>query len=52
MPIPQVKKGETSKKYLPRCMGDDTMVKDFKDVKQRYAVCITTFTNKDKKKKD
>jgi hypothetical protein len=49
MPIPKPKKEETKNKFLPRCMGDDTMVKEFKDVKQRYAVCLSNWTNKDKK---
>jgi uncharacterized protein YifE (UPF0438 family) len=40
MPVPSQKKEEDDKEFVSRCMGDDTMVKDFKDIKQRYAICI------------
>jgi len=40
MPVPTRRKNERRKDFIDRCMGDDTMNKDFDDVKQRYAVCI------------
>ena len=49
MPIPAPKKNENKKKFLPRCMGDSVMVKDFKDIKKRFAVCINIWENKNKK---
>lgn len=41
MPLAKPKKEEKKKDFLPRCMGDEVMRKEFKDVKQRYAVCLT-----------
>jgi hypothetical protein len=35
--------------FIEKCMSDDTMVKEFKDPKQRYAVCMKTYRDKDKK---
>lgn len=40
MPVPKRSKGERRKDFLQRCMGDKTMVAEFPDVRQRYAVCI------------
>jgi hypothetical protein len=34
-PLPKEQKGE----FLQRCMMDDTMVREYKDQDQRYAVC-------------
>lgn len=50
MPLPKVKKNESKKKFLPRCMSEEIMTKDFKDIKQRYAVCLNIWKDKDKKK--
>ena len=41
MPIPSKKKGEDSNKFMQRCMGNETMKKDFPDNKQRVAVCMS-----------
>ena len=49
MPIPKPKEGETREKYLQRCMGDGVMNKEYKDSKQRYAVCNTEWKRKGKK---
>lgn len=43
MPIPKPTKKEGQKEFMPRCIGDETMRKDFKDIKQRIAVCLTTY---------
>lgn len=51
MPIPSPNKNEKEKKFLPRCMSNETMVKEYKDVKQRFAVCKSQF-DRSKKKKD
>jgi hypothetical protein len=40
MPIPQPRKDEDSQKFVSRCMSDETMKKDYKDTKQRVAVCL------------
>ena len=41
MPMPKPSKDESKEDFLKRCMGDDVMVKEFPDRKQRYAVCNT-----------
>ena len=41
MPIPKPKKGQKEQEYMSRCMGDETMKKEFPDQKQRVAVCLT-----------
>jgi hypothetical protein len=48
MPIPKPEQGEKTKDFIARCMGNDTMVKDYKDNGQRYAICISQ-TKRDKK---
>lgn len=40
MPIPSPKDNENSQDFVSRCMGDETMKKDYKDSKQRIAVCL------------
>lgn len=40
MPIPKPEKDEDSKKFISRCMGDESMKKDYTDTKQRVAVCL------------
>jgi len=40
MPIPQPEKNEDRQKFISRCMGDETMKKDYEDTKQRVAVCL------------
>lgn len=40
MPIPKKESGESSNDFINRCMGDNKMVSDYPDQKQRYAICI------------
>jgi hypothetical protein len=40
MPIPQPNKNEDSQKFVARCMSNETMKKDYGDMKQRLAVCL------------
>lgn len=40
MPIPSKKENEDKQNFVARCMGDETMKKDYPDSKQRIAVCI------------
>lgn len=40
MPIPKPRKKETESEFILRCMGDPTMVSEYPDRGQRYAVCI------------
>lgn len=40
MPIPKPHDNEDRQKFISRCMGDDVMKKDYKDPKQRVAICL------------
>lgn len=49
MPIPSRKQGEDKNTYVSRCMGNETMKKDYPDQKQRVAICLgQTRTKKSK----
>lgn len=41
MPLPSPKKNEKQGDFISRCAGNETMNKDFKDTKQRVAVCYS-----------
>lgn len=43
MPIPNPKSSETEKEFIQRCMSDDTMVSEYTDIDQRFAVCVSSF---------
>lgn len=43
MPIPKPKDDEKQDEFIERCMSDKTMKEEFKDNKQRLAVCFTTW---------
>jgi len=43
MPLPTKRKDESRKKFMSRCMGDDMMNTEFKDSKQRAAVCNSQY---------
>jgi hypothetical protein len=43
MPLITPKKSEKQGDFVSRCMGDETMNKDFPDQKQRAAVCYSQF---------
>ena len=47
MPIPKPNKGESKNDFVSRCMGNETMRKEFPDQKQRAAVCNDSY-NKSK----
>jgi hypothetical protein len=47
MPIPNPKKSEKQGDFVSRCMGDETMNKEFPDQKQRAAVCYSQFKKAD-----
>jgi len=48
MPIPTPNEGEELKDFRQRCMGNDTMVKEYPDEKQRYAICNQQWRDKNK----
>lgn len=40
MPIPERKKDEDRQSFVARCMGNETMKKEYPDNKQRVAICL------------
>ena len=39
MPLPKPKAGEEQQKFVQGCMINPEMIKEFRSVDQRYAVC-------------
>ena len=50
MPLPPKRKDEKQSEFMSRCMGDDIMKKEYKDNKQRVAVCLTQYRTRKKSK--
>ena len=50
MPLPTKHKDEPQKEFMSRCMGDDVMNTEFKDSKQRAAVCMSQYQQREKSK--
>ena len=48
MPIPNKKPNEDSQKFVSRCMGNETMKKEYPDTKQRVAICLSQTRQKSK----
>lgn len=51
MPLPSPKKDEKKSAFVQRCLADPIVQKDFKDIKQRVAVCYSQFEQSKKDKK-
>lgn len=51
MPMPKPGDDESKKDFLSRCMGDDIMVSEYEDEKQRYAICNSLWEEKGINKK-
>lgn len=49
MPIPSPSKGMSEKDFTSACMGHQIMLKEFPDQKQRYAVCMQKYRDRNKK---
>ena len=49
MPLPSPRDGERKSKFMSRCMVDLTAKDEFKDVKQRAAVCSSQFDKAESK---
>ena len=49
MPLPIPKNGEKRSKFMSRCMVDITAKDEFKDMKQRVAVCSSQFEEAESK---
>jgi len=47
MPIPQPNPGEKQADFMSRCMGNETMNKEYPDQKQRAAVCGTQWRRRE-----
>ena len=43
MPLPKKRKDEKESEFMSRCMSDDIMKEEYKDNKQRVAVCLTQY---------
>lgn len=43
MPLPNPHKKEERDEFVSRCMGDEAMNKEFKNDKQRVAVCYSLY---------
>ena len=50
MPLPSKRKDEKQSEFMSRCMSDDIMKKEYKDNKQRVAVCLTQYRTRKKSK--
>jgi len=46
MPLPKPKTGENQKQFIKRCMGESTMIIEFPNTDQRFAVCQTQWEEK------
>jgi hypothetical protein len=49
MPIPTPNKDEDRSSFMSRCMSDSTMNKEYKNDKQKVAICLTQFKRKNPK---
>ncbi len=50
MPLPKPRKRESRQEFVSRCMSDDMMTSEYKEQKQRAAVCYTQFKQRIKNK--
>jgi hypothetical protein len=51
MPLPSKNSKEPKAKFMSRCIADPKMRKEFSGIKQRIAVCLSQYGDKDKKNK-
>jgi len=52
MPLPKPSKKESQQEFVNRCMSDDMMTSEYKDQKQRSAVCYVQFKQRVKNKSE
>jgi hypothetical protein len=50
MPLPSPSTKEKEQEFVSRCMSDSMMLDDYKDQKQRAAVCYSQFKRRMKNK--
>lgn len=48
MPLPKKNKKESREEFMKRCVADTNMRKEFSNIKQRIAVCISKSKEKEK----
>lgn len=46
MPLPKPRKNENQNAFMQRCMADPKVSEEFKNPKQRVAVCMSQWENK------
>lgn len=44
MPLPKPNPSESKQEFLDRCLSNPTMNKDFPDNSQKYAVCLSQWS--------
>lgn len=49
MPIPTPRKNQEEDSFISSCMSSETMMKEYSNQKQRYAICKSQFDRKKKK---
>lgn len=49
MPKPIPREGESQTDFVSRCMGNSTMVEEFTDSAQRFAVCTSIFDRRNRR---
>ena len=49
MPIPIPTDNESKSQFINRCLADKTMVEEYENVSQRYAVCLTSWEDNNQK---
>ena len=49
MPLPNKQENESKEQFMDRCLGDEVSKKEFTDIKQRIAVCLSQWKQKGKK---
>jgi len=45
MPIPYPREDEKKKDFIDRCLNDDGMMLEYRDMAERYEVCNVTWQN-------
>lgn len=50
MPLPKPRKKESEQEFVSRCMGDEMMNEEYKNQKQRAAICYSQFKIRNKSK--
>ena len=52
MPLPTPQQKENKQDFLQRCLTDETMLKEYPQGVQRYAVCLTQYKAAKEPKKE